>query len=69
MYLSKLRENKLELKDPSRIVRYTVPVSSSPSKEKVILEPATVCPEVGCEHPNINPNYRGKPYKFAYVTG
>ena len=69
MYLPKLRENKFEVKDPSKILRYVIPVSSSPNKEKIVLEPTTLCTEVGCEHPSINPEFRGKPYRFAYVTG
>jgi carotenoid cleavage dioxygenase-like enzyme len=70
MYLSKLRENKFDVKDPSKLLRYIIPISaSSPSKEKIVLDPITVCPEVGCEHPSINPEFRGKPYKYAYVTG
>ena len=69
MYLAKLRENKFDVKDQSKILRYVVPIQPSPSKEKIVLEPVTTCPEVGCEHPTINPEYRGKPYRFAYVTG
>ena len=69
MYLSKLRDNKFDVKDPSRIFRYVIPVASSPTKSKIVIEPTNPCQEVGCEHPTINPEYRGKPYKYAYVTG
>lgn len=69
MYLSKLRESKFEVKDESKIFRYVIPVASSPNKSKITVEPMSPCHEVGCEHPAINQAFRGKPYRFAYVTG
>jgi len=35
-------------------------------KRFIVLQ---VCHEVGCEHPSINPDFRGKSYRYAYVTG
>jgi len=40
MYLSKLRENKFELKDEAKVLRYVLPISYD--KEKCVVEPIQV---------------------------
>jgi hypothetical protein len=83
MSMDKLRSEKFEVKDKSKLVRYVIPLlvnkniddiekdvnliqglqSSSAKayleKDKIIrLEPHLICPEQGCEHPNINRKFQ-----------
>lgn len=80
MSLEKLKAGKFEIKDESRIQRYVLPLkgdfvssygAASANKEgdTTWLTPHEVMAETGCEHPSLNPQFRGRKYKFAYVIG
>lgn len=65
MYLDRLRKNKFDVKDPSKLVRYVLPLNGGCSA----LEQHIISNETGMEHPKVSPKFAFREYTYSYVIG